>query len=1001
MARARAIRSGILQRERLFALLDGDKSKAVWICGPPGAGKTTLASSWLEARRLRCLWYRAQAGDGDLASFFYELGARAGRRRAPLPAFTPEYRGGEAAFARRFFRELAPARRRPWALALDDLHQVASPEPLFAILGEVLEDLPPWGKAILVSREQPPAQFARILANRVLSVVEADALRLTPAEALTIAQVHAPRRTREELERMCRRAAGWAGGLVLLATSPVDEAGGPPERGALFPYLARELLERADPEARSILADAAVPPLLPARIVNALCGSMRALAVLEDLARRACFVTRRGREDPVYELHPLAREFLLERARSDRSPEELRRLEKRAADLLAETGRVEDAIDLYARAEAWAEAAQLVLLRAPHLVATGRIAKLGAWLDALPPDLERSSSWLSHWRGVCRLVVDPATAREHLARAWAGFDAAGDVRGLHLSFSAAIESIIREWGDLRGMDEWIARFEAMARRHPPLPKSDFALRSATAMCAALTFRRLGSEALPQWEEHALGVVLDPSLPPTARLAMGSYFLIGCAVLGEGVRAAEVVRTLAPLARAAGAEPIAALAFLTGESVHFWHGGAPSESDRAASLGLEMAGKNGIHAFDFHLQQQRVLASLAAGEPGRARERMPAIEASLRVRRPLRMYSLLEMEVLLALHEGDGARAITAARDLARVAKDTGLSFAENMGSTYSALALVEAGDAAARSALEALRRGGATRSALLDMIGELAQAEVERRSGDLVAAREHLERGLRVSREKGIAPDVWFSGSRLGEFCALALDGDVEVEHVLKLVRRLGLGAPPGCTSERWPWSVRARLFGPFEVLIRGRPLRLSGARHRPLDVLPALVARGACAQASQAVAAALWPESDGDLAHHALETATYRLRRLVGGDIVQHREGEVRLDTGRCWVDALALETLLTRVAALMQRRDERGALASAEGAISLYRGPFLEGREEPWALSARERYRLRVGRSLSDLDRFVADREPVRRLWARAAAADPNLAAAARSAGVAGGRA
>jgi hypothetical protein len=983
-----------LRRERLFALLDQAKGRAVWICGAPGSGKSTLVSSWIEVRRAPNLYYRVRSSDADLASFFYELGARAGGRRGPLPSFTPEYRGGESAFARRFFRELTRGHGPSWVLVLDDMERVASAQPLLDLLRDAIEELPTGVRAILVSREQPPASFARLLANGVVSVVGGEALRLTPPEALAIARARAPAWSRQDLERACRRAAGWVAGLVLLVTRSADEAGGEPEPKTLFSYLANELLDRADPETRSILVQVAVPPILPARILGALCDSDRALGLLRDLAARAFFVVLRGREDPVFELHPLARELLLKRARADLTPERLRAIERRAAGLLAQAGSVDEAIDLFLQAEAWEDAAQLVFLQAPRLVATGRTSRLEGWLEALPAALAERHPWLRYWRGVCRLAFDPPAARSHLAGAWECFAAAGDARGLHLAFAAAIESFILEWADLRGMDEWIDRFEAVAAMHH-LPKAEFALRSAAAMFAALAFHRLDSPARPEWERRALEIVHDPSLPPGPRLATGANLLVECAFLGEGGRAAEVVGALGPLARGPGADPMSVLAWLAAEAVYFWHAGSPSSADHAASLGLQLGRESGIHAWDCHLQQ-RILAALAAGEPGKARAYLAALQASLPAPSVLLSLSLLEMENLLALHEGDASRAVRVARELA-AASDMGLAFAKTLTSMNLALALVEAGDAAARSQLEALRRDG-TGSALAGMIAELAQAELERRSGDLSAAREHLERGLRLSREKGIAPDVWFSHDRLAGLSALALDSGIETEHVLGLVRRLELHAPAGCTSQRWPWRVRIRLFGPFELLVGGTPLRLPPrARRRPLDVLPALAARGRGTETAQAVAGALWPESDGDLAHHALETATYRLRRMVGEDIVQHRQGQVRLDTGQCWVDALGFEAFLGRTAAALQHRNTEAALASAESAIALYRGPFLAGREEPWVLSARERYRLLLARCLSDLERLGADRAAVRRLRGRAEAADPGALDPSRSGKVA----
>ncbi len=996
MAKAIPISGRVLRRQRLFALLDGAGGRGIWICGPPGVGKTMLASSWIEARRIRCLWYRVQPGDADLASFFYEVGSRAGPRRAPLPAFTPEYRGGEAAFARRFVRDLAPTRGRPWALVLDELHQVASPQPLFAVLGETLQDLPPWAKLVFVSRAEPPDALARLVAEGALSVVGGEELQLTDAEALAIARAHAPRKAPEELRRMCQRAAGWAAGLVLLATSPPGPAGAPLEPSALFRYLGSELLDRADPETRRILMDAAIPPLLPAGIAAALCASERALALLEDLARRAYFVARRGREDPVFELHPLARELLLERARAERPPERLRDLEKRAAGLLAEAGRVEDALDLYARAEAWGDVARTALAEAPRLIATGRVAKLAGWLDAIPMAFEDQDPWLSYWHGTCHLFLDPAAARRHLARAWAGFDAAGDVAGLHLAFAAAIDSFMCEWADLKRMDEWINRFEEVVGRRPAVPDPLVAQRSIAAMFTALTIRRLWSDVLPGLEARALGIVGDVSLPPSTRLAMGTFLVIECAFRGDGTRATHVVRTLAPLVRAARIDPVTAIGWLTAEAVYDWHAGAPSKSIGAANLGLAVARQSGVHAWDCRLREQRVLASLAAGDLGTARKQIAAIRASSPIRTPLQRGNMGQLEVLLALHEGDAARAVSLARALVEIREDIGVGFAEVLGPTYLALALVEAGDGvAARPQLELLRRAGAAaRSALAEMVAELAEAELARRSGDLAAARVHLEHGLRVSRENGIVPDVWFSRDRLAGLCALALDSGIETKHALGLVRRLELVAPAGCCSERWPWTLRVHLFGPLEVIVRGKALRFATkAQRRPLDVLQALVAGGAPAQSGKALAAALWPESDGDLSHHALETATWRLRRLVGDKIVRHREGRLHLDTGRCWVDALAFRSLLARAAACLQRRDAPGALAAAEAAIALYRGPFLADREEPWALAARARHRAHLRRCLSDLEALGGDPKAARRLRARTEAADPEAAGPSRS--------
>lgn len=62
----------VYPRVRLFEMLSEIVPYgAVWICGPAGCGKTTLANSFIKSLNQHCIWYNVDEQDRDISSFFY------------------------------------------------------------------------------------------------------------------------------------------------------------------------------------------------------------------------------------------------------------------------------------------------------------------------------------------------------------------------------------------------------------------------------------------------------------------------------------------------------------------------------------------------------------------------------------------------------------------------------------------------------------------------------------------------------------------------------------------------------------------------------------------------------------------------------------------------------------------------------------------------------------------------------------------------------------------
>jgi LuxR family maltose regulon positive regulatory protein len=961
----------VAPRPRVAAVLgEAARRAAVWVQAPGGSGKTTAVAAFAAGARRPVAWMHLDGGDAKPQTFFHFLALAAQRARRkgspPLPAWAPELDAELALFARRFARALlesAPA--AGFTLVLDNAQDIPTASTVHEAIAALGEELAPNAAVFVMSREAPCAAYSGLLGRGRLEIVPPGQLAFTEAE---LKEVLRNRGILDEsrLAALWRQSNGWIAGALLLAMqSGIAEASGDPRsEGALvFGYFATQLLARLPAEDRHLLLRTAFLRTIPVAGAARLAGDAAAGERLARLASEGLFTTRLSSGEPRFRYHDLLREFLQEEAARAMEEGELRELKRATAGEMVAVGEPLPALELLAGIASWDEFGRVAVAQAERLMDQGHAGALARLVEAVPAERRAADPWLAYWLGQCQLGTSDDDAFANLKAAHALFAARGDAAGQLVAAIDIPSTILNQLNSNAEYDEWLARIEALVDAVDELPTPWLRLKVLGGLVGAILQSRLLEARTDTLVRRLLALV-----PQVGDANLRLQALTHVASLAWRYRRTDLAPPIIEMVAREGLEerasPLLVLHWLYDIITYDSMYGSTARALACGERAERVAAATGLPQAEFEALLLRMEAVCDCNDTGLARELLSRLERHADPARPFSRVAVHAFRARIALLEGDAK--------LARGEGAAAISLLDGVGTPMglrSAYWMIECGALALDGAWdEALACGERYRphfkphnQRIVDVFAAWIEAAraLAAGAGD---ARDRLAAAVAAAKAENYHLFLRHANAVASRLCAQAIAWDIEPAFVAAAIARRRL-APPEPDTPQWPWPVRVRTLGGFEVEVAGSAEPPLARQQKPAQLLQALIALGGRGVPAAKLVELLWPGEGRVGAQQAFDTTLHRLRKALGADsALVYEDRQLGLDRAQAWVDALSVDARLESLEARIEAGAAPGEIAAALRPITaLYRGHFLPGAgDAPWAAQARDRLWSRLRRAM-----------------------------------------
>lgn len=482
--------SELLERPRLLAKLQANlNSPVTMVAADAGCGKTTLIADFLRRQKRPSVWYQLDHTDADPFVFLGYI-AQGIRNFAPdfggtIFSYLEEANEELLSFPERaadlLLNEILESIDQPFILVLDDYHHIGRQTVVHTVLDRILQYSSDILHVIITTRDLPPLAITRRRSQSTAMLITREELLFTDDEVRALFQQALNISLSDgETAEYRNRTHGWITALQLvrqIAEQEMHDGDREPEsldlhtilqrsEKNIFDYFAEEVFSHETEESQRLLMHLSLLESLPLDVCSKLFPDMRCSAALPELAGKNVFLSAAGDggSAEVYRFHPLFKDFLARRLRSEIGQAGVAAEKDRIADHFLAANQWEAALPHLLEAENFDKAAKVIAASGAEWISAGAITSLSIFADRIPAEiLDRHPRSLLYKAEVARLQGDSDRAAALLHRAVGflrdGADAEAEAEALH-----SLASLERRRNKCSEAFELLGRAEKLAKK---------------------------------------------------------------------------------------------------------------------------------------------------------------------------------------------------------------------------------------------------------------------------------------------------------------------------------------------------------------------------------------------------------------------------------------------------------------------------------------------------------------------------------------------------------